>query len=74
MFTAVVFQLNDVNALTVTEENDVIHQIKDLCEYAEEDYREEVKISSIVYPLEVFKSMREKAIKNQELCKLRSQS
>ena len=32
--------------------------------------KQEVKLSSVVYPLEGFKSMGVKAIKPQELCKL----
>ena len=33
------FQLNDVTAFTATEEDNVIHQITDLREYAEKDYK-----------------------------------
>ena len=33
------FQLNDVIAFTATEEDDVIRQLTDLCEYAEYDYK-----------------------------------
>ena len=44
---------------------DVIRQITDLREYAEE-----VKLYSVVCPYEGFKSMGVKAIKTQEMCML----
>ena len=36
--------------------------------------KQEVKLSSVVYPYEGFKSMGVKVIKIQEMCKLRAQS
>ena len=69
-YTAISFQLNDVIAFTALKEYDVIRQITDLREYAEYDYKQEVKLSSMVCPYEGFKSMGVKTIKTQEMCKL----
>ena len=69
-YTAVCFQLNDVIASTATEEDDIICPIMDLlCEYYK-FIKQEVKLSSVVCPLEGFKGMGVKAIKTQEVCKL----
>ena len=60
-YTVVGCQLNDVIAFTATKEDDVIRQITNLCEYAEQDYKTGTELSSIVYPLEgfIFKKLKQ---------------
>ena len=48
--------------------DNVIHQITDLREYAEKDYKTGSEASSLVCPFEGFKSMGIKALKTQEVC------
>ena len=54
--------------VTATEEGDVIRQIINLCEYMlSKIIKQEVKLSGVVCPFEVFKSMGVKVIKTQEV-------